>query len=86
LAALAKEGNRPLGGGCTEVGVATKFKVRPTLSSVPVCQTRYRPFQTDSHPSRGSHALGEGGYKEVVGDMGLGFFSRLFLVPKKNGK
>ncbi|MGW8180319.1 MAG: reverse transcriptase domain-containing protein, partial [bacterium] len=30
--------------------------------------------------------LEKGALEEVFGDPGLGFYSRLFLVPKKNGK
>jgi len=68
-------------------GYRPSFRESPTLSSVPILPTSYRDPVKHQAVGREIFAMLEkGALEEVFGDPGLGFYSRLFLVPKKNGK
>ena len=68
-------------------GYQPKFKTRPTLSRESFMETHYRdPEKQSLIRQEVNTMLTKQAIEEVKGDIGLGYYSRLFLVAKKNGK
>jgi hypothetical protein len=84
---VATDHFRQVGSFSTAGGLELRFQSRPPLSSVPLNMSVTRDPDSNLLHQEEVHTLLQKGAVELVNPpLTPGFYSHLFLVPKKNGK
>ena len=83
----AKLGASPRSVKLLQEGYVLPFKMRPTLTRLPLVKSGYANAPRQAHLVDALHALADKAAVEVVRKPdSLGFYNRFFLVPKPNNR